>query len=184
MAGILDNPVGNAPVLQVDPLSNSSGILGQGSIGAMQKPNYAGQHEAPDMESGSPLHDVTLKTYPKDFYGPSGFQYYNPANEGGMDWSAYNKIVGLKDQPDQMVTAYRAIPWDGPPPGYSLNSGGPAGGMINPGDWVAINRDYAKMHGESALNGNYAIVTKKIPAKQLFTNGDSFHEWGWDPRAQ
>ncbi len=142
---------------------------------------YAGQHGAPDMESGSPLHNVTLNgTYPKDFYSGQGFQYYAPGNEGGMDRATFNKITSLKDKPDEMVKIYRAVPWEGRP-GYTLNSGGPSGGVINPGDWVSISRDYAKDHGESALNGNYALVTKKVPAKELFTAGDSFHEWGWSP---
>ena len=54
---------------------------------------------------------------------------------------------------------------------------------INHGDWVALDRKYAKEHGESALNGKYKIVSKKAPAKQLFTNGDSIREWGWDSTA-
>jgi hypothetical protein len=54
---------------------------------------------------------------------------------------------------------------------------------INHGDWVAIDRQYAKEHGESALNGKYKILSKKVPARQLFTNGDSIREWGWDSTA-
>jgi hypothetical protein len=52
---------------------------------------------------------------------------------------------------------------------------------INPGDWVAITRSYAKGHGESALRGNYKIISKKVTAKEIFTNGDSIQEWGYDP---
>ena len=52
---------------------------------------------------------------------------------------------------------------------------------INAGDWVTTNRQYAKDHGESALNGNYKILTKKAKAKELFTAGDSHHEWGYHP---
>jgi hypothetical protein len=52
---------------------------------------------------------------------------------------------------------------------------------INAGDWVTTNRQYAKDHGESALNGNYKILTKKARAKELFTAGDSHHEWGYHP---
>ena len=53
---------------------------------------------------------------------------------------------------------------------------------INHGDWVALDKKYAKEHGESALGGNYKILSKKVPARQLFTNGDSIREWGWDSR--
>ncbi len=52
---------------------------------------------------------------------------------------------------------------------------------INPGDWVTVNRQYAKEHGESALNGEYKIISKKVKAKEVFTNGDSIHEYGYFP---
>ena len=52
---------------------------------------------------------------------------------------------------------------------------------INSGDWVTVNRQYAKEHGESTLDGNYKIISKKVKAKDIFTNGDSIHEWGYDP---
>jgi len=52
---------------------------------------------------------------------------------------------------------------------------------INKGDWVTIVRQYAVDHGKSALNGKYKIVTKTVKAKDLYTNGNSIHEWGYDP---
>lgn len=52
---------------------------------------------------------------------------------------------------------------------------------INKEDWVTINKQYAKDHGEATLLGKYRILTKIVPAKTLFTNGDSIHEWGYDP---
>jgi hypothetical protein len=52
---------------------------------------------------------------------------------------------------------------------------------IGTGDWVTINRAYAAQHGESALNNKYRIISKKVPAKHLFTSGDSPHEFGYDP---
>ena len=52
---------------------------------------------------------------------------------------------------------------------------------INSGDWVTINRRYAVQHGKSNLNGKYKILTKTVPAKHLYTDGNSIHEWGYDP---
>lgn len=52
---------------------------------------------------------------------------------------------------------------------------------INPGDWVTIYRPYAVEHGEGALNGQYKILTKTVTAKELFTDGNSLYEWGWNP---
>jgi hypothetical protein len=53
--------------------------------------------------------------------------------------------------------------------------------LINKGDWVTINKNYAKEHGESQLGGKYKIITKKVRAKDIYTNGDSIHEFGFDP---
>lgn len=52
---------------------------------------------------------------------------------------------------------------------------------INPGDWVTINKQYAVYHGKSTLLGKYKILTKTVPAKHLFTVGDSLQEYGYDP---
>ena len=51
---------------------------------------------------------------------------------------------------------------------------------INNGDWVTLSRTYAKEHGQSHLNNNYKILSKKVPARKLFTNADSIHEFGYD----
>lgn len=51
---------------------------------------------------------------------------------------------------------------------------------INRGDWVTPIRDYAVEHGEAHLNGEYEILKKNVKAKHIFTNGDSWLEWGYD----
>lgn len=52
---------------------------------------------------------------------------------------------------------------------------------INPKDWVTIYRPYAKEHGESSLRGKYRILSKVVYARELYTDGNSLYEWGWDP---
>lgn len=52
---------------------------------------------------------------------------------------------------------------------------------INPGDWVTLYRPYAKEHGESSLRGEYSILSRVVRAEELFTDGNSLYEWGWDP---
>lgn len=52
---------------------------------------------------------------------------------------------------------------------------------ITSGDWVTINRNYAVHHGLSTLKGEYRILTKTVLAKELFTDGNSIHEFGYDP---
>ena len=51
---------------------------------------------------------------------------------------------------------------------------------INPGDWVSINRGYVKQHGESTLLGKYQILTKTVYARDVWTDGNSIHEQGYD----
>lgn len=53
--------------------------------------------------------------------------------------------------------------------------------QISPGDWVTLNKQYAINHGKETLNNNYRVLTKTVKARELFTNGDSVHEWGYDP---
>lgn len=52
---------------------------------------------------------------------------------------------------------------------------------IEPGNWVTISRAYAKEHGDSALNGEYKIISKTVYAGEVFTEGNSLHEQGYDP---
>jgi hypothetical protein len=132
--------------------------------------DYQGEHGAPMKDSGSPLYNVT-GVYPKDFYSGKGFQYYaDLGSEKNMDLSSYGTINSYLGMPDRPITVYRAVPKDPDIKG------------INKGDWVTINRDYAKEHGQGALNGDYKILKKQVYARDLFTAGDSHHEWGYDPQ--
>ena len=52
---------------------------------------------------------------------------------------------------------------------------------INSGDWVTITPQYAKGHGQAHLNNKYKIITKTVPAHTLYTDGNSIHEFGYNP---
>jgi hypothetical protein len=80
----------------------------------------------------------------------------------GSKWydAAYEKREQLRKMPDE--------------PSNEVNK-------INAGDWVTLTREYAKDHGESALNGEYKIISQKVKAKDVFTNADSIHEFGYQP---
>ena len=86
----------------------------------------------------------------------------NPDNLSGSDWYnwAWDRRAELEGMPDSNAEKI----------------------SINKGDWVSLSRGYAKNHGEGALNGNYKIISKKVKASELFTNGDSFNEFGYDPK--
>jgi hypothetical protein len=129
---------------------------------------YRMQHTAPNKESGVPLHDLTANdnaVYPDDVYSLKGPMYYGSGDKA--DSKAFALARKLKDKPNGSVTIYRAVP--------------PDVDAINDGDWVAITKEYAVEHGEGALKGDYKILTLKVKASQVYTNGDSIQEWGYDP---
>lgn len=133
-----------------------------------EEPEYQGQHRPPMRDSGSPLHDLT-GTYPDDIYGPMGLRYYG-TGEPRMDAEAYRLILWARNKPNNPITIYRAIPKDIPKPS-----------PIQPGDWVTIVRAYAVEHGRR-FDGGARIQTKIVAPRDLFTNGDSWLEWGYDPQ--
>lgn len=51
---------------------------------------------------------------------------------------------------------------------------------INNGDWITISREYAKQHGEGNLKNDFKIVSKVVKASQLYTDGNSIFEWGYN----
>ncbi len=53
---------------------------------------------------------------------------------------------------------------------------------INEGDWVTISRAYAVEHAKSNLRSGYQILTKTVKAKDLYTDGNSLMEFGYDPQ--
>lgn len=55
---------------------------------------------------------------------------------------------------------------------------------INPGDWVTVNRKYAVAHAQALGGGadkKYKTISKLVPARHVYTDGNSLHEQGYDP---
>lgn len=128
--------------------------------------SYRSSHAAPSREFGATLDDLT-GIYPADVYSKQGPRIYGT----GMpyDKKAFDIVNKTKGNPDAEVTIYRAVPSE------------VTSADINRGDWVAITQEYASDHGESVLRGDYKIITKKVKARDIYTNGDSIQEWGYDP---
>lgn len=55
---------------------------------------------------------------------------------------------------------------------------------INDGDWVTPFKEYAFEHGDSHMGGRgkYEIISQRVLASEIFTNGDSWMEWGYEPK--
>lgn len=138
--------------------------------GGLLDTTYRSSHTAPNREFGAPLHDLTGggQMYPADVYSPQAAQYYGTGYPVA-DRQAFDLARRVRGNPNAEVTMYRAVPKD------------PNIASINPGDWVTLSKDYAKTHGESALLGKYKIISQKVKAKDLWTNADSIHEFGYSP---
>jgi hypothetical protein len=130
--------------------------------------DYKGEHSAPMSEDGAPLWNIAANgVYPDDVYGPNGMSWYGTGDRF-LDSEAYSILRKAHGRRDKQLTVYRAVPK------------GVKG--INRGDWVTTVRQYAKDHGESALNGEYDIIKKSVTARDIFTDGNSWLEWGYDPQ--
>jgi len=139
-------------------------------VGAQRfMPDYSGEHRAPQRDSGAPL-DNLKDVYPDDVYGPKGALYYGHASGDATDKAAIRILQSARNKPDAPVKVFRAIP-----KGIQSNE-------INPGDWITTIKSYAVQHGEGALGGDYKILEKTVPAGDLYTNGDSIFEFGYDPK--
>jgi hypothetical protein len=132
-------------------------------------PDYSGEHKAPQRDYGAPLNNLK-GVYPDDVYGPNAAQYYGHSSGDATDKAAARIIQATKGKPDAPVKVFRAIP-------KSIQSN-----EINPGDWITTIKSYAVDHGEGPLGGDYKILEKTVPAGDLYTNGDSIFEFGYDPK--
>ena len=127
---------------------------------------YRDSHLAPDAESGvsgSQIAEVYPELNNRDFtknYG-DGFKY---------DAKTVKIIREMQKNPDADVTIYRTVPKD-----IDVDS-------INFGDWVALTKDYADEHGKARFDGQYKIIEQVVKASDLYTDGNSIHEWGYSPK--
>jgi hypothetical protein len=138
----------------------------------IEHPEHVGLHMAPLSDSGSPLWDLS-GTYPDDVYSHKGMQYYGTSEP--WDSESWSTILNFRNRPNAALRVYRAVP---------KTVKGKGNTAIKPGDWVTTSKRYAINHGKSALNGEYRVLSKVVKARDLFTNGDSWHEWGYDPQPE
>jgi hypothetical protein len=154
--------------IQTTPPTGSVKLADDAAQGLLDT-SYRGSHSAPSRDFGAQLHQLN-QIFPDDIYSPQAARLYGHFGGGDpMDRQTIMIAQSLRGKPDADVTIYRAVPKD------------PSIKEINPGDWVTINPSYAKDHGESVLRGEYKIIKKKVKAKDIWTNADSIHEYGYDP---
>lgn len=146
----------------------STGLLGD--VMNIEKPKYQGAHSAPDKDYGAPLNDISRDMYPADVYSAKGLQYYGSNSPGERE--SLDIARKVRGNPDAMVTVYRAVP-----KGLQTD--------INAGDWITPSKEYAKYHADNVIKGqqgqDYEILSKKVPAKHVYTDANSLAEYGYDP---
>ena len=124
------------------------------------------------------------------------------ATDGG-DINVEDIAEGYSSQPDDYFTNLRAYGNDTP---HGRESAGAIGealeairkgghpkikvyravptsvkeGKVRNGDWVTPSRQYAEMHGNHRLEGDYRIIEQEVPANELWWDGNDINEWGFD----
>lgn len=134
----------------------------------LEQEDYRGSHQAPGRNDvDSPLHDVSNAL--PDFYDSTERELVRWYGSGySYDALIVNTIKRYHNRPNNLVTIYRSVPKD-----VDVAD-------INPGDWVSLSRQYVIDHGRSHLNGKYNILSKRVKASDVFTEG-YIQEWGYDP---
>jgi hypothetical protein len=147
------------------PQADGGGGAGGAGEEVEETDDYRMRHQAPTRadEFGSPATDIGTEMMP-------GF-YENPNLYGSgyaqADKESRSVLVSIKDKPEAPVTIYRAVP-----------EGADA---INPGDWVTLSPTYAQEHLRSNLTNGGKVISMTIPAKDLWFDGNSINEFGYDP---
>jgi hypothetical protein len=125
--------------------------------------NYRGYHTAPRREDGFGAPATDIEEMMPDFYErPNIYTTGMPE----ADKESVSALMRIKGKPDAPVTIYRAVP--------------EGASEINPGDWVTLSPTYAKQHLMSNLEAGH-VISQVIPASDLWFDGDSINEFGYDP---
>ena len=126
--------------------------------------DYRGSHTAPNAKVYGGTLDQLEQIMPKDVYSQQGKRLYG-INDSTIDHEWYMAALRAKGKPDAMIEVYRAVP-------KGVKN-------INNGDWVTTSKKYATDHGENTLNGEYEIVSKKVKANTLSSEGYPY-EFGYN----
>ena len=129
--------------------------------------NYRYEHKAPNAETGVRLTDAD-QAFGGDgsLYSPMGVRYYGDGVS--YDRKAIRAFQNAEKNPEASITVYRAVPSN------VRNT------QLQNGDWVSTTREYAEEHGAREYDDGYRIIEAQVPAKFLYTDGNSIHELGYD----
>lgn len=165
---------GGDPFSHVPVLTAHVALFGKAKLPPLASHDKA-QHSAPERTSNAPLYDLTVNgIYPKDVY--ERLREYG--NDPEFDGDSMSVIWKYHNKPDRRVFVYRAVP---AAVAYRARLNGVV--PIHSGDWITLTKEYAKEHARD-LDGrgrDGVVVHKRVKAKEVFTDGNSLSEWGYDP---
>lgn len=137
------------------------------SLRRVAEEDYRMQHQPPDAEDGSPLHDLTHDgSYPADVYTHT--HYYADYSDTGMHESV-SAMHQARGKPNKKVKIYRAMPAD------SVHHG------IQQGNWVTTSKEYARQHGRHHEDSkkDWPVISATVEAQHLRTDGNDLREYGY-----
>lgn len=167
------NLAGMAPVGGLIGMTKGAdGLLGMADNVGMSKPalHYQIDHKPMTVEGGAArLHDLA-PSFGDDIYGKNALRYFGSGEPA--ERTTLKLMQSLRGNPDAMVSIYRGVP-DG------VNN-------INPGDWVTLDKNIAKMYADPKAYGEGAkgagkVLEIKVPAKHVTSWPDSLVEFGYYP---
>lgn len=126
--------------------------------------SYRGSHVPPNAKTYGATLDDLGKIMPTDVYSSKGKNLYG-IGDNQIDSEWFKAAYLSKGNPDKLVEIYRAVP-------KGIKD-------INEGDWVTTSKTYAKNHGENTLGGDYEIVSRKVKANTLSSEGYPY-EFGYN----
>lgn len=124
--------------------------------------SYKMQHTAP-LRGDNPSGDDLSPVFDKDIYTGNAQRFFGTG--ASFDDKAISVIQSMKGKPEKSITIYRAAP-------KSVKE-------ISATDWVTTTKEYAQDHMEGEKG--WHILSKKVKAKDIATDGNSIHEFGYDP---
>lgn len=128
------------------------------------------RHSAPNSQddfsvSLANIRDADL--VPADYWTHPQYYLTDPAEKAA--WREVKSAFANFDRdPSATITVYRAVPKAS------------KGAAMRNGDWVSPSRQYAQQHGISNLRGGFKVISEEVPLSQLYWDGNSIAELGFD----
>lgn len=145
---------------QMPELASLLGVVVPGIKGIQKTVDTYGMSHRPMTEVGgaSRLFDLT-PSFGEDVYTKNALQYFGSGDP--RESTVLRVLQNVRNKPEADVTIYRGVPGNAPD-------------IINPGDWVTLDKRVAYEYGPK-------VVKMTVKAKDLTSWPDSLLEFGYYP---